>query len=257
MALAPTLTPFRLGSSSSRSRTASRSDQSPSRPKSASRSGQSSEPNYSGVQRRSGAYNYQDIDRGQNTSDLSSVYDQAFQQQAKFQDDLSGTKLGYEEKSPLAQAQAYAIRRDADSRYLEAGGPGEQSQSPYSRMMANRVSGTSQYQDIVANRRQRKNAQFGLDLYRQQKEIDSSANEPQRMLDRYMADLASSTQLQTAAIDANARRDIASTQQPLSAGQVLEQSRIENPEASYRAASMNLLGGYANNGTRSNFAYWG
>ena len=198
------------------------------------------------VIKRSGTVNYDDPSIGRFFDYQKDAYNQTFNAQSDLNRMLADIKLDYDKSSPIAQAEAYAAKRNADANYAQA----TFGKAPSSRLWKSRKTGPSKME--LFNQHQRaKQLQWRQNNHEMamQNAKDDAAKELQRII--------RSTELDRARIQAGAQTEAAKIQQPLGAQQILEKTRIENPGESAKGMAMNLLGGYANQGSRSNFAYWG
>jgi hypothetical protein len=239
---------------------------------------------------RDGTVNYAPISTNAYSQQSGDAFNQVYANAADYQKLLADVTTQMERNSPLAQADVYSRKKLADAEYLKAramldggngsgltmgsGGRGLMStqsansmqaptSSPYATMLANEQERKSQIpigfgssgDDAVFRRISERNANEATRLYGKTKMYDAAAGQAQRDLDKYIAQLGSGDKRYAADTD----KEIAKTQQPLTADQVLEKTRIENPyENTAKGMAMNLLGGYASGqNARSNFAYWG
>jgi hypothetical protein len=214
------------------------------------------------VAKRDGTVDFAEVPFQEYAKTMGNAFGQTNDAQSKILKEI----FDYRQKDPNTQANADATRttanaamKQAEAEYLRA--QNESSEKPWSPFADHRrkyqdgtfKSGTEQYQDILARRRGREDYVF-------QSNIDA-ANQAKRDkaqydLDTMVARINADRERDVARIDADSRITQTRIQQPLSAGQVLERTRIENPDP-VKGMAMNLLGGYSNQGARSNFAYWG
>lgn len=172
--------------------------------------------------------------------------------QLAYQKGLSDVTKQFNESDPMAKANVQYRLAEVEN-LRKSGGPdnkysGFDIHSPYDRMimgglgMIPKSTGMQQYEAALQRGRDRDNLIF----------LNQVAKD--NLTDKDKAELAFKK------TDNQAQRSldemIARIQQPLNAGQVLEKARIENPD-SIKGMATNLLGSYASQGGRSNFAYWG
>jgi hypothetical protein len=206
------------------------------------------------VQTRDGSVNYDAIPFERYSGSMNNAFNQANNAQRQMLDLIGGWRL----RDPNTQATADATRttanaamKQAEADYLRAQNEGSATSkepfSPYGDLIRKYQDGTfksgaEQYQDILARRREKQDYVFTSNI--------DAANQAKRDKAQYDLDAM------VARINADAQKSVARIQQPLSASHILEKTRIENPDP-MKGMAMNLLGSYANQGTRSNFAYWG
>ena len=192
------------------------------------------------VQTRDGSVNYDAIPFEQYTGSMNNAFNQTTDAQRQMIDLIGSWRL----RDPNTQATADATRTTADAAMRQAEAAYKQAGAAYLQ---------AQGRDEQDIRNQWVREQQAASLERRYNAGQADAN---RDLDRYLAGLRKETELGVASSNKQAQLGTARINQPLSAEQILEKSRIENPDP-IKGMAVNLLGGYANQGTRSNFAYWG
>lgn len=237
------------------------------------------------VQTRDGSVNYADIPLDQYSKVMGGAFGQTTDAQGRILNQIASLS----KQSPLNQATAYSTTRTADAAYLQAQAALEQAKSnsqsnrPYTPNSRDRLF-NPEYQSAMSYENKMRD---GINRFKPQ--IEFANNKANRQSEMDLNKLLATSRVNEARINAgagvsqarinsegrlgeariNADAGIEQTktnadaqireariQQPLSSGQVLEQSRIQNPDP-MKSMAMNMLGGYVNQGTRSNFAYWG
>ena len=211
------------------------------------------------VQARDGTVNYSPIPFEQYAGSMGNAFGQA----NKAQSDILNQIAGLAGQDPRTQATAYSTKRTADAAYKQAeaayiqaqnsgrdsrdSSQSNQSPRPYQPTTSDRLF-NPEYQSAMSYENK---ARDGVNRFATQYEFAN--NRANRDLDRFVAD----SRLSETKLNTQAQLGAARINQPLSAGQILDKTRIENPDP-MKSNAMNLLGGYSQgNGSRSNFAYWG